>query len=202
MQVPSLGWEDALEKEMATHSSIPAWGIPWTEEPGGLQSMEWQRVGHNWATKQQQQQRAVPRHTLSLESGTTSLYMNFPGGSDGKASVYSVRDLGSIPGLGRFPGEGNGNPLQYSCLENPMDGGAWCRLLSMWSQRVGHNWATSLLLLVLNMIERIYEKPTANSILNGETLKAFPQRSGMRKGHLLLPLPFNIGWKFWSKLSR
>ena len=49
----------------------------------------------------------------------------FPGGSDGKASVYNVRDLGSIPGLGRLPGEGNGNPLQYSCLENPMDGGAW-----------------------------------------------------------------------------
>ena len=46
--------------------------------------------------------------------------------SDGKASVYNVGDLGSIPGLGRFPGEGNGNPLQYSCLENPMDGGAWC----------------------------------------------------------------------------
>ena len=50
--------------------------------------------------------------------------MDFPGGSDGKASVYNVRDLGLIPGLGRFPGEGNGNPLQYSCLENPMDGGA------------------------------------------------------------------------------
>ena len=59
-------------------------------------------------------------------------------GSDSKASVYNVRDLGSIPGLGRFPGEGNGNPLQYSCLENPMDGGAWCRLLSMGSQRVRH----------------------------------------------------------------
>ena len=63
---------------------------------------------------------------------------DFPGGSDGKASVYNVRDLGSIPGLGRFPGEGNGNPLQYSYLENPMDGGAWCRLLSMGSKRV---WA-------------------------------------------------------------
>ena len=46
--------------------------------------------------------------------------------SDGKASVYNVGDLGSIPGSGRFPGEGNGNPLQYSCLENPMDRGAWC----------------------------------------------------------------------------
>ena len=55
----------------------------------------------------------------------------FPGGSDGKASVYNAGDLGSIPGSGRFPGEGNGNPLQYSCLEYPMDGGAWCRLLSM-----------------------------------------------------------------------
>ena len=50
---------------------------------------------------------------------------DFPGGSDGKASAYKARDPGSIPGLGRSPGEGNGNPLQYSCLENPMDRGAW-----------------------------------------------------------------------------
>ena len=50
---------------------------------------------------------------------------DFPGGSDGKASVYNVGDLGSIPGLRRSSGEGNGNPLQYSCLENPMDRGAW-----------------------------------------------------------------------------
>ena len=50
---------------------------------------------------------------------------DFPGGSDGKASAYNVGDLGSIPGSGRSPGEGNGNPLQYSCLENPMDGEAW-----------------------------------------------------------------------------
>ena len=50
---------------------------------------------------------------------------DFPGGSDGKASVYNAGDLGSIPGLGRSPGEENGNPLQYYCLENPMDRGAW-----------------------------------------------------------------------------
>ena len=49
----------------------------------------------------------------------------FPCGSDGKASAYNARDLGSIPGSGRSSGEGNGNPLQYSCLENPMDWGAW-----------------------------------------------------------------------------
>ena len=47
------------------------------------------------------------------------------GGSDGKASACNVGDLSSIPGLGRSPGEGNGNPLQDSCLENPVDGGAW-----------------------------------------------------------------------------
>ena len=64
----------------------------------------------------------------------TLYLLDFPGGSDGKASVHNAGDLGSIPGLGRFPGEGN--PLQYSCLENPMDGGAWCRLLSMGLQRV------------------------------------------------------------------
>ena len=51
--------------------------------------------------------------------------LDFPGGSDGKASAYNVGDLGSIPGSGRSLGEGNGNPLQYSCLENPMGGGAW-----------------------------------------------------------------------------
>ena len=49
----------------------------------------------------------------------------FPGGSDSKASAYNVEDLSSIPGSGRSPGEGNSNPLQYSCLENSMDGGAW-----------------------------------------------------------------------------
>ena len=52
--------------------------------------------------------------------------IGFPGGSDGKESACNKGDLGSISGLGRPPGEGNGNPLQYSCLENPMDIGA-CR---------------------------------------------------------------------------
>ena len=55
MQVWSLAQEDPLEKDMATHSSNFAWEIPWTEEPGGLQSMEMQRAGHDWATNQQQQ---------------------------------------------------------------------------------------------------------------------------------------------------
>ena len=54
-QVQSLGQEDPLEKEMPTHSSILAWEIPCTEEPGGLQSMGLQRVGHSLETKQQQQ---------------------------------------------------------------------------------------------------------------------------------------------------
>ena len=53
------------------------------------------------------------------------IILDFPGGSDGKASVYNAGDPGSIPALGRSPGEGNGNPLQYYCLENPMDRGAW-----------------------------------------------------------------------------
>ena len=49
----------------------------------------------------------------------------FPGGSEVKVSACNAGDLGLIPGLGRSHGEGNGNPLQYSCLENPMDGEAW-----------------------------------------------------------------------------
>ena len=52
------------------------------------------------------------------------IYIGFPGGSEVKASAHNAGDLGSIPGLGRSSGEGNGNPLQYSCLEDPMDGGA------------------------------------------------------------------------------
>ena len=59
--------------------------------------------------------------------------LDFPGGSDGKASVYNAGDPGLIPGSGRSSGEGNGNPLQYYCLENPMDRGTG-RLQSMGSQ--------------------------------------------------------------------
>ena len=62
---------------------------------------------------------------------------DFPGGSDGKASAYNAGDPGSIPGLGRSPGEGNGNPLQYSCLENPVEEPG--RLQSMGSQKIMHD---------------------------------------------------------------
>ena len=62
--------------------------------------------------------------------------MGFPGGSDGKESACNAGDQGLIIGLGRSPGEGNGYPLQYFCLENPMDKGA---PQSVGSQRVGHN---------------------------------------------------------------
>ena len=55
------------------------------------------------------------------------------------ANAGDTGDVSSIPGWERSPGGGCGNPLQYSCLENPMDGGAWCRLLSMGSQRAGHD---------------------------------------------------------------
>ena len=57
--------------------------------------------------------------------GLVSVEEGFPGGSDEKQSACNVGGLGSIPGSGRFPGGGHGDPLQYSCLENPMDRGAW-----------------------------------------------------------------------------
>ena len=71
-------------------------------------------------------------------------FNRFPSGSDSKVSAHSAGDLGSIPGSGRSPGEGNGNPLQYSCLENSMDGGAWWATVHG-LQRVGYDWARSLL---------------------------------------------------------
>ena len=64
-----------------------------------------------------------------------------PYSSIGKESAWNAGDLGSIPGSGRSPGEGNGNPLQYSCLENPMDRGAWWATVHGVT-RVGHDLAT------------------------------------------------------------
>ena len=80
------------------------------------------------------------------------LIKDFPGDSAGKASAYNAGDLGSIPGLGRSPGEEHGNPLQYSCLGNPMDGGAWQTAL----HGVAKNWillVTSLTHLLLKLIK-------------------------------------------------
>ena len=67
-----------------------------------------------------------PSSQSALLAPVAMIYMcDFPGGLASKASVYNAEDLGSSPGLGRSSGEGNGNPLQYYCLENPMDRGAW-----------------------------------------------------------------------------
>ena len=96
---------------------------------------------------------------------TSTAYINiciyiqdFPGDSDGKASAYNAGDLGSIPGQGRSSGEGNGNPLQYSCLENPMDGGAWQATTSPWgckeldmTERI-HSLTHSLIPSLLNLL--------------------------------------------------
>ena len=67
--------------------------------------------------------REAPQYLAYL--GPTHNILGLPGSSDSKESSCSAGDLSSIPGWGISPGEGNGNPLQYSCLENPMDGGAW-----------------------------------------------------------------------------
>ena len=75
-----------------------------------------------------------------------SIY-SFPGSLDSKASAYNAGDPGSIPGSGRSPGEGNGNPLQYSCLENPMDRGAWWATVhGVWKSRTRLSDFSSLLL--------------------------------------------------------
>ena len=91
---------------MATHSSILAWSFH-GQRSQLLRPWRWE----------------VGLGELSRPSGAC------PGSSDGKASTYNAGDPGSIPGSGRFPGEGNSNPLQYSCLENPMDQGAWWAII-------------------------------------------------------------------------
>ena len=111
-QVQSLSQQDPLEKGMTTHSSILAWKIPRTEEPGYSP----------WDHKESDMTEQARTSRLSVRPAKFQI---FPDGSDGKESACNAGDLGSIPGSGRSPGEGNGNPLQYSCLENPMYGGAW-----------------------------------------------------------------------------
>ena len=74
-----------------------------------------------------QKQQSLLFYNLQLSIGLEHIpiYIPFPGGSEGKASTFNAGDLGLILGSGRSPGEGNGNLLQYSCLENSMDEGAW-----------------------------------------------------------------------------
>ena len=105
--------EDPLEKEMAIHSSTIAWKIPWTEEPGRLQSIESQRVRHTWATS------LHCRQILTNLSHQRSLWLKLI-----RICLQCGR-LRSNPWSVRYPGEGNDSPLQYSCLEDPLDKGAW-----------------------------------------------------------------------------
>ena len=67
----------------------------------------------------------IPKLVHAFDYNSPCPQLDFPGGSDGKESARNAEDKGLIPGWGKSPGEGNGNPLQYSCLENPMDRGAW-----------------------------------------------------------------------------
>ena len=110
--VRSLGWEDPLEKEMATHSSTLSWRIPWREEASRLQSMGSQRVGHDWATE---------LNWTSLITWTTALFnsvklwaMPCRATQDGWVMVKISDKMWST-------GEGTGTPLQYSCLEKPIN---------------------------------------------------------------------------------
>ena len=139
------------EKAMAPHSSTLAWKIPWTEEPGRLQSMGSLRVGQDfhfslscfgegngnplrcsclenprdrgawWAAVYGVVQSRTRLTGLSNSNSSKC----FPCSSVGKESACNAGDPDSIPGSGRSPGEGNGNPLPYSCLENSMDRGTW-----------------------------------------------------------------------------
>ena len=81
-----------------------------------------------WAAVYEVAQSRTRLKRLSSSSSSSSMYhslIGFPGGSVVKNPPANAGDAGLIPGLGRAPGEGNGNPIQYSCLENPMDKGAW-----------------------------------------------------------------------------
>ena len=93
--------------------------------------------------------------TLGRDTGwrykSGSYQQGFPSGSDGKESTCNAGDPGSIPGSGRSPGGGSGNPLQYSCLENSMDRGAWWAIVHG-IIRVRHDWATNIHTAINNTV--------------------------------------------------
>ena len=107
-----------------------------------LQSMGSQRVGHDWVTE-------LNRSFLWGSPGDS---VGFPGGSDGKESTCNVGNLGLTPVLGRSPGGGNGNPLQYFCLENPTNRGArWATVHRVAKSRIQlNNWAPTHLFFVIS----------------------------------------------------
>ena len=108
-RVQSLGWENPLEKGMATHSGVLAWEIPWTEEPGGLYS-PW---GHKESDTTERLHFHIHFHYSDRACQVVQWVKNPP------ANSGDVADTDLTPGLGRSPGVGNGNPLWCSCLGNP-----------------------------------------------------------------------------------
>ena len=113
--VQSLGLEDPLEKEIASHSIIL---------PGKLYEQR-SLVGYSpWGCKQSDKTECAHTHTHTI-CYIFIIFTLLPWWLRGKASACNAGDLGSTPGSGRSPGEGNGKPLRYSCLKNPMDREAW-----------------------------------------------------------------------------
>ena len=127
--VRSLSWEDPLEKGKATHSSMLAWRIPLDCIVHGVaKSWTWDWATElNWTELNQGNRDTDTFWILTWQVSHISWIGkgHVQCSSVGKESACNIEDLGSIPELGRSPGEGNGNPLQCSCLENPSDGRAW-----------------------------------------------------------------------------
>jgi len=124
----SLDMKIPLEKGMAPHSSILAWKIPQRSLAG--YSLGRHRNGHDWATNKWCWHNYYPYAKERKRDLTYSHHIGFPGGSVVRNPPANAGDMGSIPGSGRYPGEGNVNPLQYSYLENSMDRGAWWATVS------------------------------------------------------------------------
>ena len=131
--------------KVKSHSHVQLFATPWTvplQDPLLMEFSRQEYMGCSRPSPASSPFFLPPGFLSSLEIFDVStwilVFKGFPGGAEVKVSICNVGDLGSIPASGRSPGEGNCNPLQYSCLENPMDGGAWWATVHS-SQRVGHD---------------------------------------------------------------
>ena len=208
------------------HLHILSWRIPWAEVSqstahGVRKSQTWLSYLTLSFHKPLVKSNILISASLSYKIYWELYLWDFPGGSEVKTSACNAGDLDSIPGLGRSPGEGNGNPLQYSCLENPSTeepGG----LQSTGSQRVGHDWAISLHFKNLKqmgipnyltcLLRNLYAGQEATVRIGHGTTDWFQIGKGVRQGCILSPCLFNfdiqstswetLGWRKHKLESR
>ena len=183
-QIYKLSFKEAEELEIKFPAFVGSWrkqGNSRKTSPVSLWESLWLWITTNCG-------RFLKRWEYQI---TLPVSWGFPGGSDGKASTCNVGDLGSIPGLGRSPGEGNDNPLQYSCLKNSMNGGAWWTTVHGVTESDKTEWLHFLSFFSC-LLRNLYAGQEATVRTLHGTTDWFKIGKGVHQGCILSPCLFNL----------